>query len=186
MTRIPLPPTSCASAPACWINAAFIALYAPANMNFSSAAVDEINTMLAFSEFSRCGMEASISRTAPSTSYSKLARQPSSPGALPPLTFDTTQSMPPSASAEAATHALSASASPTSTDWPNAVTSFAESDSTAAETSASLRAQIATLQPSAASDSAIARPIPLLPPVISAFWPLSCRSMMSSLLLSYF
>ena len=147
-------------------------------MKASRAAVVEMTSTLPLSEFSKCGMAASTMRTVPSMSCSKFARQSASVRPLPPETLETMLSMPPKASAEASTQAFSASPSPTSTAWPKAVTPLADSAATASFTWSSLRAQMATLQPSSASASAMARPMPRLPPVMSALLPFSCKSML--------
>src|SRR5262245_54257281 len=92
------------------------------------------------------------------------------------LTLHTSASTPPSACALPLTQPASAAGSATSTAAPYALTPFAFSEATAAPTSSALRAQIETFAPSAAKPSAIARPMPLLPPVTSARLPLSPRS----------
>src|SRR4249919_3849652 len=97
------------------------------------------------------------------------------------LTLQTRASRPPSAFAPAATQAVSAGPSATSRAWPNAFTPLALSAATVASTSAALRAQIDTLAPSAAKPSAMARPIPLLPPVTATFLPFNPRSMIGLL-----
>src|SRR6266851_8785404 len=96
------------------------------------------------------------------------------------LTLQTSASSPPSSAALAAIHCLSAGPSATSSTLPKAFTPLAFSAETAAATSPSLRAQIETCAPSAAKPSAIARPIPLLPPVTATRFPLSPRSMSAS------
>jgi hypothetical protein len=93
------------------------------------------------------------------------------------LTLHTRASMPPSSPAVDAIHAVNAGPSATSSARPKALTPFAFNDATAAATSSAVRAQIETLAPSAANPSATARPIPLLPPVTTARFPLSPRSM---------
>src|SRR4051794_19768511 len=90
-------------------------------------------------------------------------------------------SMPPSAVAAPSIQPFSAAASATSTAAPHDFTPFAESPFTTLPTSSALRAQIATLAPSAANSSAIASPMPLLPPVTSALFPFNPRSMVASL-----
>ena len=104
-----------------------------------------------------------------------MARQDSSSGpAASALTFATTTSIPPNRSAESATQAASAAPSRTSSAVP--ATSPAISDA-AFSTSGALRAQNATDAPSATSPSTTARPMPFVPPVTSATFPLRCRSM---------
>src|SRR5579859_7357266 len=63
-----------------------------------------------------------------------------------------------------------------STDSPRALTPLALSEATVASTASWPRAQTATLQPSAARASAVARPIPLLAPARTALRPLRPRS----------
>src|SRR6185437_15270160 len=75
----------------------------------------------------------------------------------------------------------SAAASVTSNALPHAGTPFSAIARTAAATSSALRAHSATLAPSLANISAIARPMPLLPPVITTFFPFNPRSMASSI-----
>ena len=96
------------------------------------------------------------------------------------LTLQTRASTPPSALAEASIQPFSAAGSPTSKPWPNALTPVPSIAFTAAVTSPALRAQIETFAPSAAKPSAIARPMPFVPPVTRAFLPLRNRSMHSS------
>src|SRR3954452_4676261 len=97
------------------------------------------------------------------------------------LTLQTMASTPPSSPAAVSIHCFSAGASATSIAAPHDLTPFAASAFTALPTSSGLRAQMATLAPSAAKSSAIARPMPLLPPVTSAFLPFNPRSMVASL-----
>src|SRR5437868_345875 len=96
------------------------------------------------------------------------------------LTLQTMVSMPPSSSAAPSIQPFSATGSATSIALPHDLTSFAARPFTALPTSSALRAQIATLAPSAANSSAIACPMPLLPPVTSAHFPFNPRSMVAS------
>ena len=128
--------------------------------------------MLPASEASRNGMAASTTRTLPMMSVSKPAfHAASSPDTASALTFGTTMSMPPNASAASRTHAPIPAASATSTAAPNALPPPAASCLVAAATSALPRAQIATWAPSAANRSAIARPMPFVAPVTSTLRP---------------
>src|SRR6267378_1151035 len=97
------------------------------------------------------------------------------------LTLQTTVSMPPSSAAAPSIQPFSASGSATSTALPHDLTPFAERFFTTLPTSSALRAQIATLAPSAANSSAIASPMPLLPPVTSALLPFNPKSMVASI-----
>ena len=106
------------------------------------------------------------------------------PSSLPwtrALAFETSTSMPPSASPAATTNALIAGPSEMSTAWPNALTPLASSFLTASATCSALRAQMATLAPSSAKHSAMDQPMPRVAPVITAVLPLSCRSIAYSL-----
>src|SRR5882724_6663382 len=96
------------------------------------------------------------------------------------LTLQTMVSMPPSSAAAPSIQPFSASGSATSTALPHDLTPFAERLFTTLPTSSALRAQIATLAPSAANSSAIASPMPLLPPVTSALLPFNPKSMVAS------
>src|SRR3954454_4282151 len=78
------------------------------------------------------------------------------------LTLQTMVSMPPSSAAAPSIQPFSAFGSATSTALPQDLTPFADSPFTTLPTSSALRAQIATLAPSAANSSAIASPMPLL------------------------
>jgi hypothetical protein len=78
------------------------------------------------------------------------------------LTLATKMPRPPSAAAASATQARSALASATP---PQLFTPLPVSAITVSSTAASWRAQSATLQPSSANSSAIARPMPRVPPV---------------------
>src|SRR6516162_2394928 len=99
------------------------------------------------------------------------------------LTLQTTQSMPPSSAAAPSTQPFNAVGSATSNPLPQALTPFAAKAFTTLATSSPLREQIATLAPSVAKSSAIARPMPLLPPVTSTFFPFSARSIAASVAL---
>jgi hypothetical protein len=96
------------------------------------------------------------------------------------LTLQTSASTPPNAPAASATHFFSSIGSPTSNAWPWVRTPLPAKALAAAATSSPLRAQSATLAPSAANRSQIARPMPLLPPVTRAFLPFNPRSMIAS------
>src|SRR5262245_33915820 len=90
--------------------------------------------------------------------------------------------MPPSSRAAVSTNRLMASAFSVS----QAIGTTVRPDSAARSAAAcfsrcSVRAQMATSQPSSASWRAMARPMPRLAPVTMAFLPLSCRSTRSSL-----
>src|SRR5438309_795185 len=98
------------------------------------------------------------------------------------LTLQTIVSMPPSSAAAPSIQPFSASGSATSIALPHDLTPFAERLLTTLPTSSALRAQIATLAPSAANSSAIASPMPLLPPVTSALFPFNPRSMIASVM----
>src|SRR5579871_6172823 len=96
------------------------------------------------------------------------------------LTLQTMVSIPPSSTAAPSIQPFKARGSATSIALPHALTPLAERPFAALPTSSALRAQIATLAPSAAKSSAIASPMPLLPPVTSALFPFSPRSMVAS------
>src|SRR5690242_889588 len=133
-------------------------------------------------DFSRYGLAAAIELTVCIMSVRNDFSQVSgvSPTASA-LTLQTMVSMPPSLAAAPSTHAFNAVASATSIGSPQALTPLAASVLTAFPTSSALRAQIATLAPSSAKSSAIASPMPLVPPVTSTFFPFSPRSMAASL-----
>jgi hypothetical protein len=120
----------------------------------------------------RCGSAASTARTVCIRSTSKLCRQKSGSGPMASaLTLATSTSMPPNRSADAATQAVSASPSATSTAVPATSWPAARSSSSALDTSSAVRAQNATFAPSAANPSTTARPMPLVPPVTRATRP---------------
>src|ERR1700722_12998425 len=96
------------------------------------------------------------------------------------LTLQTRISTPPSSAAAPSIHCFSAVGSATSVGLPQTLTPLSCRALTTLLICSACRAQIATLAPSAANRSAIARPIPLLPPVTSAFLPFSPRSMLHS------
>src|SRR5258706_9682707 len=96
------------------------------------------------------------------------------------LTLQTRVSIPPSSPAAASTHCFNAAGSATSIAPPHDLTPFVANAFTTLPTSSALRAQMATLAPSSAKSSAIARPMPLLPPVTSALLPFNPRSMIAS------
>src|SRR5438477_9542907 len=96
------------------------------------------------------------------------------------LTLQTMVSMPPSWAAAPSIQPFSAAGSATSIAWPHDFTPFATRFFTTLPTSSALRAQIATLAPSAANSSAIASPMPLLPPVTSTFLLFNPRSIVAS------
>src|SRR6266566_2463885 len=98
------------------------------------------------------------------------------------LTLQMMASMPPSSAAAPSTHCLSAMGSATSIALPHDLTPFPAKTLTTLPTSSALRAQIATLAPSAANNSAIASPMPLLPPVTRALFPFNPRSMVASIM----
>src|SRR6202047_4376265 len=96
------------------------------------------------------------------------------------LTSPTMVSIPPSSAAAASTHCFNAGGSATSIAPPDVLTPFAAKAFTPLPTSSALRAQMAALAPSSANSSAIARPMPLLPPVTSTLLPFNPRSMITS------
>src|ERR1700730_1001384 len=96
------------------------------------------------------------------------------------LTLQMMASIPPSSSAAPSTHCLSAAGSATSIALPQDLTPRATSALTTLPTPSASRAQIATLAPSSANSSAIASPIPLLPPVTSTLLPFNPRSIVAS------
>ena len=128
-----------------------------------------MSTIEPLSDFSRKGTAAATALTVCIMSVANDFAQVSgeSPTARA-LTLHTSTSMPPSASALAVIQALKALASVTSTARPKAGTPFFFSAATAASTSPRLRAQSETPAPSSAKVSAMARPMPLVPPVMSA------------------
>src|SRR6516165_3160462 len=132
-------------------------------------------------DFSRYGLAAATELTVCIMSvrndFSQLSAVSPTASAL---TLQTTMSIPPSSAAAASIHAFKAPGSATSSPRPDALTPFARRDFTAFATSSALRAQIATLAPSPVKSSAIASPMPLLPPVTSTLFPLSPRSMAAS------
>src|SRR6266700_880629 len=96
------------------------------------------------------------------------------------LTLQTIVSMPPSSTAAPSIHCFNAAGSATSIPLPHDLTPLAASAFTTLPTSSALRAHIATLAPSAANSSAIASPMPLLPPVTSTFLLFNPRSIVTS------
>src|ERR1700736_1687663 len=96
------------------------------------------------------------------------------------LTLQTMLSMPPSSPAAPSIHCFNAVGSATSIALPHDLTPFAANAFTTLPTSSALRAQIATLAPSSANSSAIASPMPLLPPVTSTLLPFNPRSIVAS------
>src|SRR4051812_16490142 len=98
------------------------------------------------------------------------------------LTLQTMVSTPPSSAAAPSIQPFRAAGSATSIALPHDLTPFAERPLMTVPTSSALRAQIATLAPSAANSSAIASPMPLLPPVTSALFPFNPRSMVASIM----
>src|SRR5260370_30901696 len=96
------------------------------------------------------------------------------------LTLKTMVSIPPSSPAAPSIHCFNATGSATSIALPHDLTPFAASPFTTLPTSSALRAQIATLAPSVANSSAMASPMPLLPPVTSAFLPFNPKSIVAS------
>src|SRR5262249_24582312 len=130
----------------------------------------EMMTIEAAFDFSRWGRDASTACTVCIMSTSNSLRQLSSLlGMASALTLATRMSRPPSSPAAASIQPRSAAPSATSSARPVALTPVLPRAATAAVTSYACREQMATLQPSAAIVSAIARPMPLVPPVISAF-----------------
>src|ERR1700722_17989805 len=97
------------------------------------------------------------------------------------LTLQTAGAPPPSSPAASSTHCFNAAGSATSSALPHDLPPSAANALTALPTSSALRAHIATLAPSAANRSAIASPMPLLPPVTSAFLPFNPRSISASI-----
>ena len=77
-------------------------------------------------------------------------------------------------------HDFNAAASVISTDAPVAFTPIACSSATAPATWSALRAHTATPAPSPASVSAIARPMPRVPPSTTAFLPFKPKSILFS------
>src|SRR5260370_15691607 len=96
------------------------------------------------------------------------------------LTLQMMSSMPPSPPAAPSTHCLSAAGSATSVALPQDLTPLAASALTTLPTSSASRAQIATSAPSSANSSAIASPMPLLPPVTSTLLPFNPKSIVAS------
>ena len=129
---------------------------------------------LAAAALSRKGLAASKALTMPSTSSLKFCSHEagSAPWAMAPA-LETRMSMPPSSSAASPIQAFSTGPSMMSTDFPVALTPDLASAATASATWSALRAQTATFAPSAARVSAIARPMPRVPPRMTAFLPAS-------------
>src|SRR5260370_24159919 len=96
------------------------------------------------------------------------------------LTLQTIVSIPPSSPAALSTHCFNATGSATSIAPPHDLAPFPANAFTTLPTSSALRAHIATLAPSAANSSAIASPMPLLPPLTSTFLLLNPRSIVAS------
>src|SRR5262245_4241514 len=155
-----------------------MAPYEPAAKSTSNPETLEISTIEPLEDFSRNGTAAATAFTVCIMSVRNDCSHVSaeSPTASA-LTLQTRASMPPSSAALDVTHAVKAGPSATSSARPNALTPFACNEAIAAATSSTLRAQMETCAPSAANLSAIARPIPLLPPVTTARFPLSPRFM---------
>ena len=109
----------------------------------------------------------------PSTSSRKFCSHEagSPPWARAPA-LETSMWMPPSSSPAALIQALSASPSTMSTDAPVAFTPRLFRWATVSATCSALRAQTATLAPSRARPSAMARPMPRVPPRMTALRPL--------------
>src|SRR5262249_24726948 len=145
-------------------------------------AVEPTTTMAPADDFSINGSAASQPNTVAITSISKPRRQAFS--SMPwanALTLATKMSTPPSAPAASPTQDLSAPRSATSTDAPQALTPFFPSPATASPTGPALRAHNATSQPSSAKSSQMARPMPRVPPVTSAFLPFNPKSIAAPL-----
>src|SRR3954465_5501860 len=96
------------------------------------------------------------------------------------LTLQTMMSIPPNSPPPPSIHPFNGAGSATSNPLPHDFTPLAASALTALATSSALRAQMATLAPSSEKSSAIARPMPLLPPVTSTLLPFSPRSIVLS------
>src|SRR5882724_2955677 len=96
------------------------------------------------------------------------------------MTSQTLVSIPPSSPAALSTHCFNATGSATSIAPPHDLAPFPASAFTTLPTSSALRAHIATLAPSAANSSAIASPMPLLPPVTNTLLPFNPRSIVAS------
>ena len=130
-----------------------------------------------------CGNAARLARMAGHRFTSSVAAQSSSvasPNVRPPVdppTLFTSTSSRPSASTVCSTARADAASSAISSSNPVAFTPTASISPTVCSSRSLPRAVIATLQPSAASATAIDRPIPRLPPVTNAALPLSPRSM---------
>jgi hypothetical protein len=128
-----------------------------------------------------CGITSFTSRIAPNTFISKSAAHTASsfsmnvPRLEVPALF-TRMSMRPNCLAVASTRRVTSSGLLTSHGTPitSGLTLF--SSATAASTAAGRREQIATLAPSWASTFAVSFPIPSVPPVMIATFPLSPSS----------
>src|SRR5579871_246252 len=154
--------------------------------NVSTALVEPMMTIEPAPDFSSAGMSVSQPRTVCSISISKLRTQFFSLSMPPPpLTLGMKTSHPPSASTARWSQALYASPSRTFTASPTTVASGRCRAVAASVTSSALRAQKATLAPSASSVSTTPRPMPLVAPVTMAFFPRSPRSMMVSFSTNY-
>src|SRR5260221_11797512 len=128
-------------------------------------------------DFSSAGRAASQPNTVPMMSMSRLRRHDSSSMPMArALTLAMKMSRPPSALTVSSIHERSALVSATSTAPPLALTPFWWSVATVSSTWPLVRAQSATAQPSSASVSTMARPMPRVPPVTIAFLPSSFRS----------
>ena len=133
---------------------------------------------VASAEAFRNGLAASKALTMPSTSSRKFCSHDvgSAPCAIAPA-LETSMWIPPSSSPAALIQAFNAAPSMMSTEAPVARTPRLRRLSTVSCTCSALRAQMATFAPSRARLSAIARPIPRVPPRMTALRPLICRSM---------
>src|SRR5258708_4774571 len=136
-----------------------------------------MTTMAPSPDFSSAGRAASQPNTVPMMSMSRLRRHDSSSMPMASaLTLAMKMSRPPSAFTESPIQERSPLVSATSTAPPLALTPFCWSVATVSSTWVLLRAQSATAQPSPASVSTMARPMPRVPPVTIAFLPSSFRS----------
>src|SRR4051794_20656869 len=126
---------------------------------------------------SRCGTAASMSRTSGIRSPSRLFCHWSGALEAPAETLETTMSSPPSSCADRSTKAARAAGSVTSTGSACTVAPCSRRPAATLSRASAPRAHSASAQPSSARVSAIARPMPRLPPVTRARLPVSSRSM---------
>src|SRR4051794_37768619 len=171
---------ACAAA---WCStAAFIEEYAfgEAGRAGSNAFVEEMDTIAPPPARSRCGTAASMRRTSGRRSPSRPICHWSDPLLALADVFETTMSSPPSSCAAWSTNPVRAAESVTSKASVYTVTPRSRSSAATCSRVSAPRAHSATDAPSSANASAMARPIPRLPPVTSARLPFSCKSMSSS------